>query len=94
MTEREPLFTGRDTTKVMVTNVLKPPCSAVLTGLCSYADPFIRFKVCQCKAAKYYEADFPFSDEYNKQSYLDFTPLRFKGQSQNRQGTNGHLFCT
>lgn len=72
----------------MVINVLNPPCSSALTGLYSHADPFIRFKVCQCEADKYYRPESSFLDEDNMQSYLDFTPLRFKDQSQNRQGTN------
>lgn len=94
MSERNALFTGIDTTKVMVTNAFNPPCSSALTGLYSHTDSFIRFKVCQCKAEKYYGPESPFLDEHKMQSYLDFTPWRFVDQSQNRRGTNWHLFCT
>lgn len=67
MSEKSTLFTRRDTTKVIVTNVFNPSCSSALTELLSDTDSFIRFKVFH-RVDKYNRPESPSLDEHSTQS--------------------------
>lgn len=85
MSEKSTLFTRRDTTKVIVTNVFNPSCYSVLTKLFSDTDSFIRFKVAH-RVDKYNRPESPSLDEHSMQSYLGFILLRFKNHHKADEG--------